>query len=177
MPPDTSSPNGTTTPERDSVDSILQTTLEPLIPQRDKIAAQRNALREKANGLDGELKKIDRILRQAGLIEPPTLGRPPTRVESDSPTRADAFAPRSGTPRKQIQRENIERVRAAIEKKGGAEFQIPGLSREVGLNGKTVARAIGYLRGANAVVLVGERPPLERKTPGGVPLATFKGRV
>lgn len=129
----------------DGARDIIRETLQPLVDERANFAAKRGQLRAALDECDGEIRRIDRILRAGGLLEPEKRakkvkggrrwGASPEMVE-----RAEEFLPRDG------------------------EFTIRQGAEAMGVVGETAKKAIEELRAAGKVRRTGERIPAGNKS-------------
>jgi hypothetical protein len=63
---------------------LIRRTLEPLMDERETLEGQLEGLEAQAAEKKAELRTVEKLLRQAGMIEPPTRpkGKPPSANKS-----------------------------------------------------------------------------------------------
>lgn len=119
----------------------IQKALAPLKAMRDDLDAEEQKLREKLSFVTDERKRLDRVMRAAGMLEP------------------RATKPRARkAPERALPAEKVEAVRAVLRSRTSDDvFSPSGLALEIpGMTNTTVDRAIQLLREGGEVRLVGK---------------------
>lgn len=152
-------------PEETQAASPLHDIVSRMVAMRDQMESEEKEMFAKAEAIRSEREDIDRMLK---------VIRPKKKVQAKPrPKKADSFAPvEMPTNRRSV--EALTKCISVIEGFDGAHFQVGMVETPTGCNRKTVARAIGVMRGENRIRVLGKRPPLARGDyPGGAQAVTF----
>lgn len=128
------------------VHNRIRRALEPLVGERDTIADELTALEEQVAAKKAEKKLVEKLLRDAGLIEPPDKangnGKKPER-------------------RYYVSAEMLDRAREFLP---DGEFTVKDAAEAMEVAELTAKKAVEHLRGTKEVRLVGKRVPAGSKS-------------
>lgn len=155
-------------PVEETVQTPLQEALTPLLAYRDQVASEAAEAHEHYKAKKAELDHVERVLRAGEMIAPKQTSskvkgeaEPSLLLPQEWPTHGRAV-------------EACKKVIAIIEEFDGEEFQIPMIAKQTGSSNQIIERAIGVMNGEGRIRILGKRPQIGRKTPGGTACVTFK---
>lgn len=123
-----------------SAPDLIRETLQPLVDHRETISGELAELEEQVTDKKGELKRIERLLREGGLIDPPT--KPKKRKAGET----------SGT---WVSEQMLEHARECLP---DGPFTIRELTGLMEVSEGATRSAVDILRERRELRLLGNRP-------------------
>jgi hypothetical protein len=124
----------------------LEAILEPLHQERRRLQVSRDLVMEEVRLIDGEMRRIDRVLKAAGLEE----------VKSKAPKAVKA---------KKVSAESLRAAREQIRLHGDQAFTAGELAEWIGRHSSLGSALIRELRDAEFIRLIGTRSVEMGKAP------------